>query len=43
MSALREPGGVMGLKPEPGEIIWSTILPPAIAAELFEKYPDVDE
>lgn len=37
---LAEPGGVVGLVPEPGEIIWSTILPPTVAAELLDKYTD---
>ncbi|MGW4464524.1 hypothetical protein [Micromonospora sp. NPDC004704] len=37
---LAEPGGVVGLAPEPGEIIWSTILPPAVAAELLDKYTE---
>jgi hypothetical protein len=36
-----EPGGVLGLKPESGEIIWSTILPTAVADQLLDKYPDV--
>jgi hypothetical protein len=35
-----EPGGVAGLTPEPGEVIWSTILPPTVAAHLLETYPE---
>ncbi|MFK3981740.1 hypothetical protein ACI2K4_15335 [Micromonospora sp. NPDC050397] len=37
---LAEPGGVVGLAPAPGEIIWSTILPPTVAAELLDGYTD---
>jgi hypothetical protein len=37
---LPEPDGVAGIKPGPGEIIWSTILPPAVAAALLDAYPD---
>jgi hypothetical protein len=37
-----EPGGVAGMTPGPGEIIWSTILPPAVAAQLLETYGQVD-
>jgi len=40
-SWLPEPGGVFGLTPQPGEVIWSTILPPSIAAQLFERYPEI--
>ncbi len=36
-----EPGGVLGLTPQPGEVIWSTILPPSVAAQLLEKYPEI--
>lgn len=35
-----EPGSVFGLSPAPGEIIWSTILPPEVAAQLLEKFSD---
>jgi hypothetical protein len=35
-----EPGGVAGLEPRLGEIIWSTILPPAVAARLLESFSD---
>jgi hypothetical protein len=38
-----EPGGVAGITPGPGEIIWSTILPPEVAAQLLEDYVQVDE
>jgi hypothetical protein len=36
---LPEPDGVAGIEPSPGEVIWSTILPPSVAAELLERYP----
>lgn len=39
-SWMPEPNGVADLKPEPGEIIWSTILPPAVAAQLLENLND---
>ncbi|MFF4812584.1 hypothetical protein ACFY03_30670 [Micromonospora chersina] len=42
-SWMPEPGGVMGIDPEPAEIIWSTILPPPVAARLLEEYPEADE
>lgn len=35
-----EPQGVAGLQPEPGEVIWSTILPPAVAVDLLDAIPD---
>lgn len=35
-----EPGDVIGIEPAPGEIIWSTILPPGTAAQLLEAFPD---
>ncbi|WJK33362.1 hypothetical protein [Solwaraspora sp. WMMA2065] len=38
-SWMPEPNGVVGLNPGPGEIIWSTILPPAVAARLLDGYP----
>jgi hypothetical protein len=37
-SWLPEPGGVADLEPESGEIIWSTILPPAVAARLLDEF-----
>jgi hypothetical protein len=40
-SWLPEPGGVLGLTPQPGEVIWSTILPPSVASQLLGKYPEV--
>ncbi|MGC4856108.1 hypothetical protein ACLQ24_22625, partial [Micromonospora sp. DT4] len=39
-SWMPEPNGVMGLDPDPGEIIWSTILPPAVAAQLLDSYSE---
>lgn len=39
-SWMPEPSGVVGLEPEPGEIIWSTILPPGVAAQLLDSYFD---
>ncbi|NMO51040.1 hypothetical protein HH310_07530 [Actinoplanes sp. TBRC 11911] len=38
-----EPGNVMGIEPEPGEIVWSTILPPAVAARLLAAFPVGDD
>ena len=38
-SWLPEPDGVAGLEPALGEVIWSTILPPAVAARLLETFP----
>jgi hypothetical protein len=38
-SWMPEPGGVADLEPEPGEIIWSTILPAAVAASLLDEFP----
>jgi hypothetical protein len=35
-----EPGGVVGIEPEPGEIVWSSILPPGVAAELLDAFPE---
>ncbi|BCB86097.1 hypothetical protein [Phytohabitans suffuscus] len=35
-----EPQGVAVLQPEPGEVIWSTILPPTVAAHLLDAVPD---
>jgi hypothetical protein len=32
-----EPGGVAGLNPEPGEVVRSTILPPAVADQLLDS------
>jgi len=34
-----EPGGAAGLVPGAGEVIWSTILPPDVAAALLERFP----
>ncbi|MEU8083828.1 hypothetical protein AB0B57_09445 [Micromonospora sp. NPDC049101] len=39
-SWMPEPEGIRGLEPEPGEIIWSTILPPEVAAQLLDTLPD---
>ena len=30
-----EPGGVSGIEPQAGQIIWSTLLPPKVAAEVL--------
>jgi len=35
-----EPGEVIGIEPGPGEMVWSTILPPASAARLLEAFPE---
>lgn len=37
-SWLPEPDGIAGIKPGPGEIIWSTILPPGVAAQLLDVF-----
>jgi hypothetical protein len=37
-SWMPEPKGVAGLQPGLGEIIWSTILPPAVAAGLLDAF-----
>ncbi|WP_157751845.1 hypothetical protein [Actinoplanes derwentensis] len=37
-SWLPEPDGVAGLEPGPGEVIWSTVLPHAVAAKLLEAF-----
>jgi hypothetical protein len=37
-SWLPEPDGVIGLNPEPGQIVWSTMLPPSVAAQLLEGF-----
>lgn len=39
-SWMPEPDGVAGLHPSPGEIIWSTILPPAVAAQLLDSHSE---
>lgn len=39
-SWMPEPNGVAGLNPDPGEIIWSTILPPAVAAQLLDSHSE---
>ena len=41
-SWLPEPDGVAGIAPEPGEVIWSTIMPPMVAAELLDAFLDHD-
>ncbi|SRR6266568_3245825 len=35
-----EPGGVAGLTPAPGEVIWSTILPPEVGAQLLDEFDE---
>lgn len=35
-SWLPEPDGVTGLQPAPGEVVWSTIMPPSVAVRLLE-------
>ncbi|WP_153040503.1 hypothetical protein [Actinoplanes sp. TFC3] len=35
-SWLPEPDGVAGIQPKPGEVIWSTIMPPSVAAQLLD-------
>lgn len=35
-----EPSEVRGLKPASGEVIWSAVLPPEVAAEILEATPD---
>ncbi len=42
-SWMPEPGGVAGITPNPGEIIWSTLLPPAVATQLLEQYAEIYE
>lgn len=37
-----EPGPVFGIHAEPGEVIWSTIIPPTAAAELLSRFPADD-
>lgn len=39
-SWLPEPHGVAGLNPAPGQIIWSTVLAPSVAAQLLEHISD---
>jgi len=39
-SWMPEPNGVAGLDPDPGEIIWSTILPPTVAAQLLDGFSE---
>jgi hypothetical protein len=34
---LPEPGGVAGIDPGPGEIIWSTIIPPAVQEDILAR------
>jgi hypothetical protein len=41
-SWLPEPDGVAGIDPEPGEVVWSTIMPPAVAAQLLDAFLDND-
>ncbi|MEV0131702.1 hypothetical protein AB0H83_24970 [Dactylosporangium sp. NPDC050688] len=38
-SWMPEPSDVAGMRTESGEIIWSTILPPAVAAGLLDEFP----
>jgi hypothetical protein len=33
-----EPGGVAGLAPEDGEILWSAAMPPAVASQLLAEF-----
>lgn len=33
-----EPGGAAGMNPKHGEILWSTILPPSVAAALMDEF-----
>ncbi|MFC3991682.1 hypothetical protein [Actinoplanes siamensis] len=35
-SWLPEPSGVPGIQPGPGEVIWSTIMPTSVAAQLLD-------
>jgi hypothetical protein len=37
------PEGVAGITPESGEIIWSTILPPAVACSLLDMFAPPDQ
>lgn len=41
-SWLPEPDGVAGIEPEPGEVVWSTIMPPSVAALLLEGDASAD-
>jgi hypothetical protein len=34
-----EPGGVLGLKPHPGQLIYSTALEPTVLADLIDQFP----
>lgn len=34
---LPEPGGAIGIDPNPGQIIWSTIIPPAVQADILAR------
>jgi hypothetical protein len=38
-----EPGGVAGITPEPGQIIWSTIIPPDVQADILAHADETDE
>jgi hypothetical protein len=35
-----EPGGVVGITPRDGQIIWSTIIPPEIQADILERFDE---
>ncbi|GAA2488660.1 hypothetical protein [Winogradskya humida] len=41
-SWLPEPDGVAGISPQPGEVIWSTIMPPDVAAQILAAFLDSD-
>jgi hypothetical protein len=38
-----EPGGVANIRPTPGQIIWSTIIPPKVQTEILARSGDVDD
>ncbi|WP_315093265.1 hypothetical protein [uncultured Cellulomonas sp.] len=35
-----EPGGAVGVEPAPGQIIYSTLIPPAVQDAMLDEYPD---
>ena len=35
-----EPGGILGITPDHGQIIWSTIIPPEIQADVLRRFDD---
>lgn len=39
-SWMPEPDGVAGIEPEPGEVVWSTIMPPPVAAQLLDDFSE---